>query len=144
ETIREFASERLAEGGKTEETKCRHAEYYVALAERAEPALQSPHQLEGLDRLEPEHDNLRAALAWSLERGDATTALRLTGALGWFWSLRGYFSEGGSWLERALTLPGASGRSHERAKALNWAGFLAYRQSDSSRVRTLLEESVAI
>ncbi|MFL5731821.1 MAG: tetratricopeptide repeat protein [Chloroflexia bacterium] len=146
ETIREFALERLSErgDGQAEEVRSRHAAYYLVLAERAEPALQGKSQLEWLNRLEPEHDNLRVALAWSLERGDAATALRLTGALGWFWSLRGYFSEGGSWLDSALSLQGSQQPTGERAKALNWASLLAYRQSDSAKVRSLLEESVSI
>src|SRR5215204_4636370 len=80
ETIHEYARERLKASGESEETRRLHAEYFLALAEEAEPELSGADQLACLERLEAEHDNMRAALAWSLEK-EPETALRLAGAL---------------------------------------------------------------
>jgi predicted ATPase/DNA-binding SARP family transcriptional activator len=122
ETIREYAAERLLASGEEPALRRRHAEYYLALAEQAEPRLQGPDQTAWLDRLEVEHDNLRAALAWSLEdeetgrQGDKENesleqpvslsrrevGLRIAAALGEFWWPRGYLNEGRRWLERIL------------------------------------------
>ncbi len=99
-----------------------HAEYFLALAERAELALMGPEQGEWCDRLEREHGNLRAALAWAIGRSEAETALRLGGALWLFWRLREHVGEGRTWLERALSLAG--GTEVARAKALEGAGAL--------------------
>jgi predicted ATPase len=81
ETIHEYARERLEESGEEQEIKHAHAEYFLALAEEAEPELEGADQLEWLERLEEEHDNLRAALSWSLGGGDAELGLRIAGAL---------------------------------------------------------------
>ena len=78
-----------------------------------------------LERLEWEHDNLRAALTWALDRDQAEVGLRLVGALGRFWEVRGHFSEGQGWLERTLSR-WPDGRPAARAVALNAAGSLAY------------------
>ena len=104
--------QRLAVEGETSQAQHRHAAYYLALAERAEPELNGAGQLRWLDRLEREHDNLRAALAWCLdtstqaqENEDAQageTGLRVAGALHWFWLFREHYAEGLAWLERAL------------------------------------------
>ena len=128
QTIREFAQERLAELPGAAELGRRHAVYFLALAEQAEAGLAGSQQASWLDRLEGEHDNLRAALASAIEAGDAGGALRLAGALGRFWLVRGYLGEGRSWLERALALPAEAGDT--RAKALNAAGVLAWSQGD--------------
>ena len=93
ETIHEYARERLEASGEAEEIKRLHAEYFLALAEEAEPELSGAEQLAYLERLESEHDNFRAALTWSLEK-EPETALRLAGALGRFWEKRSYFAEG--------------------------------------------------
>ena len=87
ETIHEYARERLEASGEAEEIKRLHAEYFLALAEEAEPELSGAEQLAYLERLESEHDNFRAALTWSLEK-EPETALRLAGALGRFWEKR--------------------------------------------------------
>src|SRR5207245_2184429 len=114
-------------------------------AERAEPHLHAATQLEWLDRLEREHDNLRAALAWSLGEGrDVDAALRLAGALFRFWQYRGYLSEGRGWLEDALALDheqtGRSARGRARAKALYCAAWLLMTQGDFATARTYLDE----
>jgi predicted ATPase len=87
ETIHEHAREKLEESGETEEIRRAHAAYFLALAEEAESELKGPGQVGWLERLEAEADNLRAALSWSLERGEAETALRLAGALWWYGEL---------------------------------------------------------
>ncbi|HEX9440006.1 MAG TPA: hypothetical protein VF909_10000, partial [Roseiflexaceae bacterium] len=110
ETIREYALERLAQRGEAVPLRDRHLEYYLALAEAAEPHLRGAEQIVWANRLEGEHDNFRAALAWAHERGaveGSTTAgaeagLRLAGALFWFWDLRDHLSEGRRWLAGAL------------------------------------------
>jgi predicted ATPase/transcriptional regulator with XRE-family HTH domain len=144
ETARQYGWERLAESGEAEAVQRRHADVFLGLAEATETALRGARQGAWLKRLEAEHDNLRAALAWSRGAGEAPTALRLAGALGHFWWRRGYGGEGRQWLESALALPGASGRTALRAKVLFEAGQLARQQGDYAAARPLLEESRAI
>src|SRR5439155_13067767 len=107
ETIREYGLERLTVNGEMEITRQAHATYYLQLAEMAEREARGPLQAIWLERLEREHDNLHAALSWSLEQGDAgqsmEMALRLGAALEQFWMIRGHLSEGRTFLERALT-----------------------------------------
>jgi len=144
ETLRQYGRERLIASGETEETQRRHAAYFLALAEEAEPKLTGPEQVVWLDRLETEHDNLRAALRWVRASGEAETGLRLGGALWWFWYVRGYYLEGRERLAELLALPGAAGRTAARAKVLNGAGVMAWAQGDYAPARTLHEESLAI
>ncbi len=144
ETIREYAREKLEESGGAEDTKRRHTEYMLALAEEGEPKLKGPNQLEWMERLEAEHDNLRAALSWAIGRRQADTALRLAGALWWFWLVRGNLSEGQRWLEEALSQDGRSETSPVRAKALVGSGRLLLEQGDLERATALLEEGVAL
>ena len=100
ETIREYALERLGVSGEQAALRQAHADYYLALMEQAAPELRGPHTVAWLDRLEAEHDNLRAALGWALEQGEAGIALRLAETVAWFWSLRGYLDEGRRWMTR--------------------------------------------
>lgn len=116
ETIRQYSQERLWEAGEVALLQERHWNWYTGLVERAELELLSTHQAVWFNRLEREHDNLRAALGCSLERGEAEIAARIGGAIWRFWLLHGYLSEGSRWLERALA--GVSGMSVARAKAL--------------------------
>jgi predicted ATPase/DNA-binding SARP family transcriptional activator/DNA-binding CsgD family transcriptional regulator len=102
ETIREFGLERLAETGELATVREEHARYFLALAEAAAPEMTGPAQAEWCERLEVEHNNLRAALRWSLSNDDPTQALRLGTALWPFWETRGHLSEGKSWLREAL------------------------------------------
>ncbi len=81
-----------------------HATYFLTMAERAEPELAGPEAGIWLDRLGIEHDNLRGALAWAMERGDADTGLRLVAAVFRFWVVRGHLREGRAWAERLLAL----------------------------------------
>ncbi|HET7090226.1 MAG TPA: tetratricopeptide repeat protein, partial [Anaerolineae bacterium] len=144
ETIREYAREQLLAAGEEARVRGEHLDFFVRIAEEAEPRLYDAGQVAWMDRLEAEHDNLRAALAWSLGGGQAgaETGLRLAGALGHFWFVRGYWSEGREWLERTLAKAG-SGVS-TRAKALYRAGFIAYHQADPERTAALAKESLAL
>src|SRR5215211_8503524 len=90
--------EKLQQSGEAEEIGRAHTEYFLALAEEAEPELVGTDQVSWMDGLEAEHDNLRAALSRSLEAGDSGSALRIGGALWRFWNVRGHFSEGRRWL----------------------------------------------
>jgi DNA-binding CsgD family transcriptional regulator len=144
ETVRQYAHEKLVESGEAASARDRHLEWFLALAEQAHPELVGPEQVAWLDRLEAEHDNLRAALAWSqTEGGSPEVALRLSGALYRFWGRRGHTSEGRTYLGRALdqdTL--APGRA--RANALNGTAVLARTQAQHEVARSLFEESLAI
>jgi predicted ATPase/DNA-binding winged helix-turn-helix (wHTH) protein/Tfp pilus assembly protein PilF len=144
ETVREYARDRLTESGSAEVVRERHRDFFLALAERAEPKLLNADQAEWLRRLEVEHGNLRAAIHWSLAEAGSGGALRLCGALQQFWWMRGYLMEGREWCTRALDRPDVERRTPERAKALNGAGTLAYMQSDYSAARDYYEESLAL
>jgi predicted ATPase/DNA-binding SARP family transcriptional activator/DNA-binding NarL/FixJ family response regulator len=144
EPIRQYARERLEESEEAEAIQRRHAEFFLALAEEAEPEVEGPQQAAWLERLEAEHDNLRAALSWSLERGEeAELGLRVAGALGQFWYLRGYFGEGRRWLEEALAKASPASTA-ARANALHRLSFLAYLQGDLDRAQEASEEGLKL
>jgi predicted ATPase/transcriptional regulator with XRE-family HTH domain len=150
EPIRQYALERLGTGAKAQSVRRRHAEYFTGLAEAAEAELVGANQAAWLNRLEQEHDNLRAALAWStggmggpLAEQASGRGLRLAAALGMLWHLRGHWREGRQWLEAALTTaPEAPGLL--RAKALNAAGWLAWDQGDYERAGALSDEALSL
>ena len=146
-TIREYATERVARGpsgeGELESTRRRHAAHYLAVAEEAYPELLGPEVGTWLARLEADHDNMRAALAWALKQEQADTALRLAAALHLFWHIHGRLREGRRWLEAALALSQCV-TATVRAEALLAAGNLASNDGDVGRARALLEESVAL
>ena len=110
QTLREYALECLADAGEAEATKAAHAAYYLSWVEQAVPLLSGAEQTDWLDRLGREYENVRAALEWLLsappdtqaQTERAEQALRLCIALATFWEIRGYFSEGLAFLERAL------------------------------------------
>jgi non-specific serine/threonine protein kinase len=144
ETIRHYAHERLHEAGETGVVLARHRDWYMSLAERSEPELKGPRQGEWLERLGREHDNLRAALAWSLEN-DAPAALRLVGTLGRFWFMRGHlYNEGIEWLERVLSRTEASEHAAARARATSWLGRLTLFQGDFAATRSAYEQSLTL
>jgi predicted ATPase len=143
ETIREYGADRLREAGEAIAVRDRHLDFFLALAEEAEPRLHGREQLAWLARLEAEHDNLRAALEWSgAEERHAEAALRLAGALAWFWNMRGYLHEGRRWLEDLLERPAPAGAT--RARALDGAGLLAFYQDDFDAAPARFAESVAL
>jgi predicted ATPase/class 3 adenylate cyclase len=143
EILGQYGRERLAAQGEAEATGGRHAAFFLDLAERAEPELYGPRQATWHRELDREHDNLRTALRWFLERG-RLEALRLARALWWFWHQRQLWTEGRDWLERALALPGASDPTVTRAWALQGAGLMAAFQRDLALARRRLEEAVEI
>jgi predicted ATPase/DNA-binding SARP family transcriptional activator len=144
EPIKQYAREKLEESREEAETvKRRHATFFLALAEEAELELRGPRQGEWLERLEGEHNNLRAALSWMLEGREIELVLRLGGALGEFWHLRGHLGEGRRWLEEALA-KGTAVQELVRAKALARAGYIAWEQGDYERSIALSEESLAL
>ena len=142
ETIRDFAQERLDASGETETVRRRHTLAYVALAEEAEPHLLYRDQVRWLDQLEQEHDNLRTALSWALERGETDLALRLSSALWRFWQIRGHLSEAEERLGAALALRG--GEPAHRAQALEAAGGVAYWQGDMETALDLYQQSLEL
>ncbi|MGH2534767.1 MAG: tetratricopeptide repeat protein [Thermomicrobiales bacterium] len=138
ETVREFAGERLAAAAEDAAARRRHAAWALTLAEAADIALTGPDQLTWLRRLEAEHDNLRAALGWAIESGEAEIALRLVGVLWRFWAYHGYYAEGRMWAERALDAPGDAPPA-VRAKALHHVGNLALDLGDLALARASYE-----
>jgi tetratricopeptide (TPR) repeat protein len=143
ETVHEYAREKLEESGEAEELKRRHAGYFLALAEQAEPELRGPRQYEWLECLESEHDNLRAAFTWLLEDTEIESGLRLAVALRRFWHVRGYFEEGRRWLEQALAEDGRASAS-VRVQALDAIGGLAHDQGDVDRAESAAREGLEL
>jgi len=140
ETIREFALERLEASGETPEARRRHAEHFVALAEEAAPWLTRTQGGIWLNRLEVEHDNLRAALVWADVAGDPNMLARLAASLWWFWWMRGHF-EARRWLGRALDRATA----HDaRLALLDGAANMALFQDEHAKSIELWSEMVAI
>ena len=102
EPVRQYAFEKLGETGEPENARRRHAAFYLALAEAAEPRIKGWDQVEWLDRLEAENDNLRAAIGWSLEANDAPAAARFGWSLGMYWVMRARHTEGRLLMEQTL------------------------------------------
>jgi non-specific serine/threonine protein kinase len=142
ETIRQYGQDKLREAAEPAAVRRRHRDWYALLATQAESETVEARQKSVFDRLEAEHENLRAALAWSLEQQEAETAAKIGTAISRFWLLRGYMSEGRRWLERALS--GFPDRNAARVKALNVAAILASLQDDNTTARILVEESLEL
>jgi predicted ATPase/DNA-binding CsgD family transcriptional regulator len=144
ETVRQYGREKLDDPEEEAELGRRHASFYVVLAEEADQGLSGPEQERWLILLEAEHDNLRAALTWSLgEGGDISLGVRLAAALGGFWSTRGYLSEGRRWLEETASRSGSKA-TQARAKALNGAGWVAMLQDEYEAAGPLIEEGLTL
>jgi ATP/maltotriose-dependent transcriptional regulator MalT len=143
ETIREFGLECLAASDEAETVRRWHASYFTELAERADAELLGPAQLASLESLATDRDNLRAALAWSMESGQTETALRLVAALTEYWWVRGDFAEGHGWLERAVALDDGASPALRMA-ALFGAAALAHHQGDYVRAAAAGEECHAL
>ena len=141
ETIRQYSQERLLEAGEVARLQERHWTWYTGLVARAEPEVLGPRQVAWFNRFESEHDNLRAALRYLLERGEAAIAARIGGGAFWhFWLYRGYLTEGRTILERILAQ--FSEQTSLRAWVLLNAGLSARFQGDSTRATILLEEGL--
>ncbi len=147
ETVRQYGQERLDETSELPPLKRNHMEFFLAFAEKSEPNLQGAGQGSGqaewLDRLEADHDNLRTALEGALAQKDAPLAVKLAGALWRFWEVRGYLSEGRGFLKQALAV-GNDAASSARAKALDGAGRLSWRQGDFQDAKQLFAESLGL
>lgn len=141
-TIREYALEQLMRCGGAEALRRSHATTYVAFIEIAHPFLCGPEQQRWLLRLRAEHDNLRAALSWSLNAGELEYALRLAIGLWEFWAVSGLISEGRRWMAQLLA---QDGRRYPAlwAQMLFGAGRLAYMQGDYAQAHALHSEALA-
>jgi predicted ATPase/class 3 adenylate cyclase len=143
ETIREYAREYLAESREEEEVVRRHAREFARFAEEAEAELRTGDQLLWFGRLENEHDNLRAAIDSSLAAGDAETALRLGGALGWFWYAHGHALEGCARLTDLLART-ENAPEELRARSMYALGVLLDQRGEPARASKLVERSLAV
>jgi ATP/maltotriose-dependent transcriptional regulator MalT len=145
ETVREYALEQASAAEELAEFRRRHAAYFLKLAEMAAFKFASVSAPEWLQRLETDHNNLRAALNWAVEVRDPNTALRLSSAVWHFWYARGYLTEGSRWLDEALQMASDVPRLiSARAMALTGAGVLAHYQGHYARAATLCGQSLAL
>jgi predicted ATPase/class 3 adenylate cyclase len=145
ETIREYALERLSESDEEGAIRQQHALFFLALAEEAEQEFFGVDPVVWIHRLEREHNNLRAALAWAIDH-TLEVGLRLAGALRTFWHVRSYQREGRKWVENALAKSQHAGHDLDqfRAKALHCLGWLAVFQGDVTTACTAGQDSVAL
>ncbi len=142
EVVREFALECLEKSGEAEILRQKHARYFLTLAEEAEPHLLSERSVETMEKLESEHNNIRAALHWSLDE-DAETAARMTAALRYFWLNRSHLSEGRKWLEAALD-KSIEISSTVRINLLNGFGQFTRNQGDYETAQKVYREGLAV
>ncbi len=144
ETVRQYGRDRLGEAHEAAIVRRRHRDWYLRLAEEAEPNLRGPEQLAWLERLETEHDNFRAALEWSTTESDGAEAtVRLAGALYWFWFVRGYWTEARRWLDTALAR-GTDASPFVLPKTIAAAVYFAWRLGDHARATALGEQGLAL
>jgi predicted ATPase/class 3 adenylate cyclase len=150
QTVREFGLERLSASGELERTRVAHARYFLALAEQAEPELHGPNQAMWVARMEHEHDNLREALEWALEkvRDDQAVerreiGMRLSAALKDFWLILGHYREARTFLERTLALSEGT-RTALRARVLQAIASVADCQGDIDRIEVVAKLSLAL
>jgi len=165
ETVRQYGQERLSESSEAGATRQRHRDWYLEWAERVDrnlrgsaspssrrtvsrtsstsPRWAAVEQDVAVERFRTEHDNLRAALEWSMEAGDAEAALRLAVALAWFWYIDGHWSEGRKWLEQGLAL-GGDVPTDTLAAALLQAAYHLRSQGDFERAKAFAEKGLTI
>lgn len=143
EPIRQYARDKLNETRETNLIQNRHLNYYLRVAEEVEPYLFGAGQQDWKNRLELDHDNLRVALAWSLESNQFEAGLKMAGALAWFWHSKGHLSEGNLWLEKILAA-GIGNQGKERAKALRASSILSTGSGDYTRGRAFAESSIKL
>lgn len=143
EVIRQYALGRLADVGETAHVRARHLDYYARLVAEAGPQLTAHTQAAWLDRLEAEHDNLRAALGHSQSTDQyREVGLRTIGGLARFWATRGYFSEGRHWARTLLAVPMQDVATPGRLAGLTAAAYLAYYQGDYAEARDLYDQAL--
>ncbi|WP_166174558.1 tetratricopeptide repeat protein [Rubrobacter tropicus] len=143
ETVLRYAAEKLEESGEACAVRTRHAGFFLELSGEAGTGLLGEHQVAWLGRLDVDQGNLRAALGWYANGEDPAPALRMSGALWWFWFLRGRYDEGRGWLDAALTA-GDDAPAPLRAKALVAAGYFAFLRSEYAPARWRIEEGLAL
>jgi tetratricopeptide (TPR) repeat protein len=143
ETVRRHAAQRLHESGTARETRQRHAEFFVALAEEHAPLLRGAGTRDALAALSLDLDNFRATLAFAQESGLVEFQLRLALALHRFAYLRGHLNEGRAWVESALGAEGHQPR-RLRALALDAAGSIAWRQGDLAAAEAWAAEALEL
>jgi predicted ATPase/transcriptional regulator with XRE-family HTH domain len=143
ESVREYAAERLSESGEADIIQRRRRDWALDFAEHASPLLAGPQQAEWSERLEIDHDNMRAVLRLALDSVDTVLGLRLAGALWRFWQARGYLTEGRDWLTRLLAVSGMAPPS-VRAAALLGAGSLAHDQGEYALAQSYVKQSLAL
>jgi predicted ATPase/serine/threonine protein kinase len=142
ETVREFGREMLEAAGHAARYRRAHATFFVASSERADAELLGPNDALWLGRLERDHANCRAALAWALAH-EPDLALRLAGALGRFWHVRGHYTVGRTWVEEALRRSDGEPTT-ARARALVALGYIAFTQGDVASTRSAMAEAIRI
>jgi non-specific serine/threonine protein kinase len=143
ETLRQFTRERLADRAQLQEIRRRHAAYYQALAVQAARHLLGADQVTWLDRLDREHENLQAALRFSIESQDAEFGMRIAASLHYFWYFRAHYTEGRTLRAAVLALPATPELGALRAEVLYGSGMLALHQGDYAGARGFVEEGVA-
>jgi predicted ATPase/DNA-binding XRE family transcriptional regulator len=143
EPIRQYARDRLNETRDSNLIQDRHLNYYLRVAVEAEPYLFGAGQQDWKNRLELDHDNLRVALAWSLESNQIEAGLKMAGALAWFWHSKGHLKEGNLWLEKILA-SGIGAQGEERAKALRASSILSTDTGDYIRARAFAESGIKL
>ena len=139
--VREYALEKLEEGGEAATARERHAGYFLAMLEKAEPSMQGPHQVEWLERMEAENDNLRAALAWALKDRRHDIAARLGWRMWLFWWLHGYHQEGRRSMESLLA---QNPEGTDRTMALAAAGNMALVEGDHVAAQAYFREGIVL
>ena len=145
ETVRQYATDRAEERGGLEKVLRNRRDYFLALAQEADNKFYGPEQVAWTQRLDAEHDNMRAALKWSLaEDADTQDSLLLCGALQNFWMMRGYVAEAREWCRLALSIPGSQERTQARGRVFNGAGQYARAQGDYPSAWTFLKEGLEI
>lgn len=143
EPVRQYAAKKLRASGEEQQVRLRHAEYFLAFAEIAEPGLRGHLQDDWVRRLDLEHDNLRGAMEWSLMEGEGDLALRLVAATAWFWWVRGYWKEAQDWFRRIYDAA-SDADDVLRARAVYKVAGLEVQQSNPSRAKPLLEATVPV
>jgi predicted ATPase len=143
ETVRQYGLRVLAEEGELEGARQGHADYFVLLAEQADEGLRDARQVEAVEVLNSEHDNLRGALRWATDSSKKNLALRLVGALGWYWFMRGHWKESWRWFHKANDLE-SSYDPIIRAKAIYKAGGLQIIRGNLIGTVELIEKALDI
>ncbi len=147
ELIRQYAQGWLMRSGYFEDARNQHLKFFLTLVEEANQKECGAEQILWLDRLEEDHDNIRAALEWSLRSDDALyvqDALRLAGELHFFWKRRSYWAEGREWLQRALAQSYDLPATRERVISLNAAALLAVEQADTQSANEYAQDNLRL